>query len=460
MSRAVAKTDALARDATAPGAPRAWLARVLPSIRAQAPAPPVGADARVIARRYHLSLAGIAYVATTCVLVVGAINGQNNLLFWLFGLAVGGVLVSGVLSGWSLMGISVRRDVQEASSVGEPLVVRYTITNRNRLFGAFALVVEELPSALTWWGKPVRADFGDKLSRPAAYISYVPPRSSVVVEATPRALARGQVHLGPVRVSSTFPFGIMRKSVTLLQESRALIRPRAANLAIDPLPGAGGHGPAVGRATPSRQGSEFYALREFRSGDALRQMAWRATARMDKPMVRTFSERPGRRLWIVLDGATLGATTVEPAASVAATVLELALRRGLEPGLADASGRALEFARPGARQRDAALDTLALYAPGTDPATSADAAPRSEQPAISRQDLVLVLHAGPAPRSSLGAHAIRVDDPRTFDEQDPFAQLLAQGPSAHAAPAAQVASPAPIAPRSADQRSRRAGGAP
>jgi len=66
--------------------------------------------ARVLGRNYHFHSPGLVYAVTTMVLVMGAINGQNNLLFWLFGLGVAGLLISGILSGGSLMRLDIERE--------------------------------------------------------------------------------------------------------------------------------------------------------------------------------------------------------------------------------------------------------------------------------------------------------------------------------------------------------------
>jgi hypothetical protein len=43
---------------------------------------------RVVSRRYHLHFPGLVYIATTVMLAFGAVQSQNNLLFWAFGIAV------------------------------------------------------------------------------------------------------------------------------------------------------------------------------------------------------------------------------------------------------------------------------------------------------------------------------------------------------------------------------------
>src|SRR5207247_862141 len=150
---------------------------------------------------YHFHAPGLLYAVVTFVLVLGAVNSQNNLLFWLFGLAVAGLIISGILSGASLMGLSVEREPPRRGAVGEDVVIRYRIRNRNRIFPSFALTIEELPH----WSGGHRADWADRLERPLAYAVCVPARGIVVIETRARATARGPARLDAFRVSTTFP---------------------------------------------------------------------------------------------------------------------------------------------------------------------------------------------------------------------------------------------------------------
>ena len=70
-------------------------------------------------------------------------NNQNNLLFWVFGVMLSGLLISAGLTVVITRSLRVRRMEIQHGSVGEPLVVRYAVTNRNPLLSAFNIHVEE-----------------------------------------------------------------------------------------------------------------------------------------------------------------------------------------------------------------------------------------------------------------------------------------------------------------------------
>lgn len=80
-------------------------------------------------------------------------------------------------------------------------------------------------------------------------------------------------------------------------------------------------------------GTELRELRDYVPGDALRSMAWRATARRQRPLVRAYEEESVRRLQLLLDiGPTMRATLhdgqapLDQAIDVCATLVELSVQ--------------------------------------------------------------------------------------------------------------------------------------
>ncbi len=317
---------------------------------------------KVIARRYHLHFPGMVYSITTIILVLGAINGQNNLLFWLFGLAVGGLIVSGVVSGAALMGIEITRELPLAGAVGEESVIRYRVRNRNRFLPVYALTVEELPRAPLALG-PERPtpSWPSRFASIIAYGPYIKPRGESIVEARTQARERGQATFDCVRVWTTFPFGLAKKSVTFGGHAAVTIRPKVVGMDPSILDRSLGRGDrSVGWPRRGDEG-EFYSLREYVPGDPIRRIAWRPSARRDMPLVRENAQSGGSRVWIVLDASgTSGEPRFEHAVSVAAGLCVAGMSRGLRIGLARGDGRMLEGAKDGPRHVGELLDALAV----------------------------------------------------------------------------------------------------
>ncbi|MCA9284421.1 MAG: hypothetical protein KDA22_04350, partial [Phycisphaerales bacterium] len=174
-------------------------------------------------RRYHLHLAGVLYIALAVLVGIAAANRPNNLLVWVFGVMLSAVLVSGIVSGVMMLGVRVARLDPRHGRVGEPLVVRYAITNRSWLMPIFNLHVAEQPDpeagAKHGKGRAARiapapeatTDWTDLLDAADAWVMHAGPGETVHGEAVMWPRRRGPVRLDRLRVWSTFPFGLIRK---------------------------------------------------------------------------------------------------------------------------------------------------------------------------------------------------------------------------------------------------------
>ena len=334
-------------------------------------------------RRYHFHLPGVVYGLTTIFLAVGAINSQNNLLFWAFGLAVAGLLVSGVVSGAALMGIELERLPVEPVNAGADLIVRYRVRNRNRLFPAFALNISELPDK-----RDASRDWRAVLAAPNAFVAHVGPRQSVEAEARCATLARGETRLDRALVWTIFPFGLTRKSVTFSQPRRVIVRPAPVALEQGVLRTSREPGSMAARALRRSSSGEFFALREHREGDSPRAVAWRASARTGTLLTRQFTSARNVRVWIILE-LDADAARGERAIALAAGAVEAARARASPVGLVVPGIGLRTPAREGRGHADALLDALAALPATATPGASTHAADHTPG------DLVLIITTRP-----------------------------------------------------------------
>ncbi len=319
-------------------------------------------------RRYHFHSPGLIYVFITILIAIGAFNSQNNLLFAAFGFALALLVVSGVISGSMLMAISAERLPVSTSAVREPAVIRYRIRNRNRWLPAFALTIEEIEPAPPRRrrlrnGKEQTPTDGwqTRLPTPRAFAPHVPPSASVEVEAAVAPHHRGLATLVGFRVGTTFPFGLIRKSLYVEQHNTVLIRPELVE--IDTIPDqratSGSGSTAVSRAVGAD--NEFFALREYVPGDPQRTIAWVPSARTEALLVRQHIQPATDRTWAILQlDAADDPDITERSISLAASVINHAAGRASEIGLLIPALGITVQPRPGIRHRDQLLDTLAL----------------------------------------------------------------------------------------------------
>lgn len=353
---------------------------------------------------------GFTYCVTTVVLILGAINGQNNLLFAIFGLAAGGLIISGVLSGANLMGIRVERLPPREGVVGETAGLRYRVSNVNRLLPAISLLVEEVA---------LPRHSGGRLAATRGFAAGVRARESAMVEASAPCLARGPVRLARFRVTSTFPFGLTRKSVELEASQDLLVLPRPAAVLGEPLRASRGDRRAASVARASREGDEFHALREYAPGDPVRSVAWRASARVEPLLVRVDATRRSGRVLIAFE-ASEDVAAQERIIAAAAGMCLYAQRAGRDFALAGPDSELLVTFGSGPAQVRSAMRALAAWTPGSSPA--ARRSPRDEGV------LRFTVTAGSGALSGgSGGITVGADDAGTFGHQP-----LAAQPEAHA----------------------------
>jgi uncharacterized protein (DUF58 family) len=316
-----------------------------------------------VRRRYHLHLPGILYVVLTLFVGVAAANRPNNLLVWVFGAMLAGVLISGVVSGGMLMGVRAIRSDPRRAVVGEPLVVRYAISNRSRWWPAFNLHMEELPRPGR--GKDPSSQAGGRAWQAAAqpaegWVLHVGPDETVHGEIVFFPERRGRFVFESFRVWTTFPFGLVRKSVAFDQRTEFLVHPRVLPLRPDLL-GALTRGGLGGFKLSSRPGpgEDYFGVREYRPGDSIRQIAWKRVAlgqgivsiersSSTPPRLRVVLNlrTPTDRLRVATDGPN-ARELEERAIAIAASTVAMASSQGYEVGLtilgpaerADANGR-------------------------------------------------------------------------------------------------------------------------
>ena len=117
-----------------------------------------------------------------------------------------------------------------------------------------------------------------------------------------RCKKRGLFRLKGFRVQSDFPYGILHAYRIYPLESSLLVYPRFTSLSHFQLPVGRRYQPG-GIAFASSLGDSFELIgtREYREGDNPRDIDWRATGRLNKPVVREYREEYFLRVAVILD---------------------------------------------------------------------------------------------------------------------------------------------------------------
>lgn len=304
----------------------------------------------------------IGWLFVLAVLAIGgsAVNTGNNLLYFILGMTLGGIVISGILSERNLRGLRVERSVPPTVTAGVPATLAYVVRARRAWLPILALELEDLPKAKTDETREkrramfVRVDPGQ--TRRRSYVRTFPQR--------------GVHRLEETEAATTFPFGLFRKSRRLGVASEVRVRPRIVDVDVAGILGGGDEGES--RRLIRGDGLELFSLREHASGDEARRIHWKATARAGRTMVKdpARDEPPAVLVRLELSGYPSSSAferAVEKAASVAAALLGEGFAVGLAAGdlvLPPAATQA---------QLDAILDALVDVAPGAAEASEGDA---------------------------------------------------------------------------------------
>lgn len=243
-------------------------------------------------RRYHIHLSGILFTGVTVLLGIGAINSQNNLLFLAFGICLGAVLVSGILSGAMMMGLRLHRLAVSDGVVGVPLRISYSVRSNSKLLAAYAILIRERhPKPESPIALPI-----------STCIVKVGPGERVRCRALATPVRRGRLMLSRIEASSSFPFGIFRKSVSIDQPAEVLVLPRVRPVRDAIFESLAARRLQHGLASSSKRGmgDDFWGLREYAPGDSARLIAWRAAARTGELVVRQHTDAPISRVRVIL----------------------------------------------------------------------------------------------------------------------------------------------------------------
>jgi len=225
--------------------------------------------------RLRLSLTGLGAQYLLALLAVGAfsVNTGNNLLYLVFSLMLGLLLVSGVLSRRALQGLRFE-GLEEGhlfARVRGGLRLRLKDPGKGRIRGLELHLVMAAGSA--------EPGFLGAANREG--------ETRVVLQV--RALQRGWTRLGTLELRTRFPFGLLEKSRFIALEQAVLVLPHPRRPPVRPAHWRGeGHRALIQEGTSSPEGS-----RPLRLGDPPGRVHWKRTAQRGQPWVRTFEdERP------------------------------------------------------------------------------------------------------------------------------------------------------------------------
>ncbi|MCZ7648563.1 MAG: DUF58 domain-containing protein [Planctomycetota bacterium] len=185
----------------------------------------------------------------------------------------------------------VEAQMPERVGAGQALAVDATVRNEGRRAGLdWHLSAHRLPETL-------------KALEPSGVpLPALSPGESARARLTLRCTRRGSYKLPRLRVETDFPFGLLRSYRVHEHEKPLLVYPAFHPLRRLDLPVGRRYQPGgVALASQIGESMEYLGNREYREGDNVRNIDWRATARLNQPIVREYREEYFYRIGVVLD---------------------------------------------------------------------------------------------------------------------------------------------------------------
>ena len=237
--------------------------------------------------------------------------------------------------------IAHRRSSEPArATAGEPVTVHLAITNRSVLGTGALLLEDQLPEQVSGNARFVIPGLSGRETRT---VSYRMPD-----------LPRGTYRFGPLRIRLTDPFHMIDITRSFTSTNEFVVAPIVDRLPSTEPPRSFDIGDNAGSHSIGAHGADDASTREYRTGDDLRKIHWRSSARVGSLMVR-LEERPWQgRTTLLLDlrGDAHASTpreqsaerdarqldSLEWAVSAAASIGTHLMIAGREVGLVDGQG--------------------------------------------------------------------------------------------------------------------------
>jgi len=220
-------------------------------------------------RRLRITREGKVFIGVALGVGFAAINTGNNLLYLVLGLLLSIIILSGLLSEMALRGLEFRRKLPKRTFAGTAMLVEIEVKNTKRFSPSYSIEVED------------RID--NRRTDKRCYFLKVAAgaRQTAAYRRTPPA--RGRERYAALRVATRFPFGLFEKwrEIEIVEEQWVYPAPKRTVKVMDSVVSFGDIVPRNGLGR-----GEIDGLRELRQGEPVRDIDWKKTASLARPIAR------------------------------------------------------------------------------------------------------------------------------------------------------------------------------
>lgn len=303
------------------------------------------------------SMTGLVYICMTLFMGLAAMNTKASLLFGVFGLMLGVLLISWLLSQFVLRKLSVRRVLPDHAVVGQAAPVAYDFTNAKKRLPSLSVSLAEMEAVEAF------------AKHPFSYLLHAAAGTTATVPGELLPRRRGMHTLDTFQLSTSFPFGFIKRAILRTGTRDTLIVYPPLGTVDQRLMRLCRAADQSGAMMRPRGGGmdEFYGLKEYRPGESPRWIYWRRSARTGVLVSKEMTRVAPPRLLLIMDTfippdqRTLEAHAhVERCIAMAGTLASRALEDGLMVGVFAWADRWVHIPpNRGKRQRRDVLTQLA-----------------------------------------------------------------------------------------------------
>ena len=251
-----------------------------------------------------------------------AINTGNNLLFLGWGMVLASIVISGVLSESTLRILKVEVTPPLLGRVNESASIALRLKNEASHSPAFATryTVRLLHKK-------------QKLLVPGPFRLRVEASSQMDLHARFVPSSRGLYDVEYAEARTAYPFGFFEKIRRFAKKNHHSFWVAPARLPVADLATSVYTRLGYAPARVPGLGEEFFSLRDFREGEDAREIHWRTSLRMGKPLVREHEAMAGNKVILQLSHSRAKERDAEKDLALFCSVAESLLEQGLSVGV-------------------------------------------------------------------------------------------------------------------------------
>lgn len=247
---------------------------------------------------------GLIFVFLCLAIGAAAVNTGNNVLYLIFALMLGLIVVSGIVSRRILQGLYAQIAFPDQIFAGSSHPCYITVTNRKK----------SLPSIAVQFR--IHQEQFPQISR---YFFYIPSKTEMNAYAPAVFRRRGIFTIHEMELQTRFPFSFLVKIRRFFPNQTVRVYPRIFRLS-DEIIARFTEGTFL--ESPYRGDSHnLLHLRDYTHQDSSKRIHWKASAKTEKLMVKDYQKEQGRDLFLYFDCYPTGGPELNPVLETALSLI-------------------------------------------------------------------------------------------------------------------------------------------